>query len=89
MTTLDMRAGGKSQWFAVADALRVHQWVKNLLVFVPVLLDHKISDPAMLWKAIVAFVAFCCAASGAISRYSSARRIFSTGNTSSAPFQRR
>src|SRR5919199_5051397 len=65
MTTLDLRAGGKSQWFALADALRVHQWVKNLLVFVPVLLDHKISDPAVLWKAIVAFAAFCCAASGA------------------------
>jgi 4-hydroxybenzoate polyprenyltransferase len=65
MTTLDLRAGRKSQWFAVADALRVHQWVKNLLIFVPVLLDHKISDPAVLWKAIVAFAAFCCAASGA------------------------
>jgi 4-hydroxybenzoate polyprenyltransferase len=65
MTTLDLRAPWKPQWLAVADALRVHQWVKNLLVFVPVLLDHKISDPAVVLKALIAFAAFCCAASGA------------------------
>jgi 4-hydroxybenzoate polyprenyltransferase len=65
MTTLDLRAPARLQWLAVADALRVHQWVKNLLVFVPVLLDHKISDPAVLLKALIAFTAFCCAASGA------------------------
>lgn len=65
MTTLDLRAPWKPQWLAVADALRVHQWVKNLLVFVPVLLDHKISDPAVVFKALIAFAAFSCAASGA------------------------
>ena len=65
MTTLDLRALGRSQWLAVADALRVHQWVKNLLVFVPVMLDHKILDPVVLLKALIAFTAFCCAASGA------------------------
>jgi 4-hydroxybenzoate polyprenyltransferase len=65
MTTLGLRAPGKSEWFALADALRVHQWVKNLLVFVPVILDHRISDPAVLFKAAIAFVAFCCVASGA------------------------
>jgi 4-hydroxybenzoate polyprenyltransferase len=64
MTTLALRAPGKSQWLALADALRVHQWVKNLLVFVPVMLDHKILDPAVLFNALIAFTAFCCAASG-------------------------
>jgi 4-hydroxybenzoate polyprenyltransferase len=65
MTTLDVRVHAKSQWLALADALRVHQWVKNLLVFVPVLLDHKLFDPSVLLKATIAFAAFCCAASGA------------------------
>jgi 4-hydroxybenzoate polyprenyltransferase len=65
MTTLDLRAPAKSQWLALVDALRVHQWVKNVLVFVPVLLDHKVSDPAVVFKALIAFAAFCFAASGA------------------------
>ena len=65
MTTLGLRSTSKSQLLAIPQALRVHQWVKNLLVFVPVLLDHKIFDPPVLSKAVVAFVAFCLAASGA------------------------
>jgi 4-hydroxybenzoate polyprenyltransferase len=65
MTTLELRLGGRSQWMALANALRVHQWVKNLLVFVPVLLDHKISNPVSVTRAFIAFAAFCFAASGA------------------------
>jgi 4-hydroxybenzoate polyprenyltransferase len=65
MTTLDVRSTAKSQLLAVPQALRAHQWVKNLLVFIPVLLDHKIFDPLVLSKATVAFAAFCFAASGA------------------------
>jgi 4-hydroxybenzoate polyprenyltransferase len=65
MTTLDLRSTVKSQLLAIPQALRAHQWVKNLLVLVPVLLDHKIFDPLVLPKAIVAFTAFCFAASGA------------------------
>ena len=42
MTTLDIRSTAKSQWRAVPQALRVHQWVKNLLLFVPVLLDGSV-----------------------------------------------
>jgi 4-hydroxybenzoate polyprenyltransferase len=64
MTTLDLRSTTKSQLLAVPQALRAHQWVKNLLVFVPVLLDHKIFDLPVLSKAMVAFAAFCLAASG-------------------------
>ena len=65
MTTLELRVGWRSKWMAVVDVLRVHQWVKNVLVFVPVLLDHKISNPAALTRASIAFAAFCFAASGA------------------------
>jgi 4-hydroxybenzoate polyprenyltransferase len=65
MTVVEIRAPARSQWVAVAEALRVHQWVKNLLVFVPVLLDHRLSDPMALLRAAIAFAAFCSAASGA------------------------
>ena len=50
---------------AVLRVLRVHQWVKNLLVFVPILLDHRLSEPDVLLRGAIAFVAFCLAASGA------------------------
>jgi len=44
--------------------LRVHQWSKNALLLVPLLLAHKISDPQRVTSAILAFVAFSLAASG-------------------------
>ena len=45
-------------------AIRLHQWVKNALVFLPALLAHRISEPAVLWNTVLAFVAFgCCASS--------------------------
>ena len=50
---------------ALLQTLRPHQWVKNLLLFVPMVLDHKLFDGPTLAKAVTAFVAFCCAASSA------------------------
>ena len=45
-------------------AMRLHQWVKNLLVFVPLLGAHQISNTPALIEAIFAFVAFgLCASS--------------------------
>ena len=45
-------------------AIRFHQWVKNALVFLPPLLAHRIAEPVVLLKAVMAFVAFgCCASS--------------------------
>ena len=43
-------------------ALRPHQWVKNVLIFVPVLASHAVSWPNLL-TSILAFVAFCLVAS--------------------------
>ena len=66
MTTAELappRAG--SRGIALVRALRPHQWVKNLLVFVPVILDHRLFDVASMTKAATAFFAFCCAASSA------------------------
>jgi 4-hydroxybenzoate polyprenyltransferase len=45
-------------------ALRVHQWVKNFLVFVPLLMAHIVSDRGRLTAAIYAFTAWCLCASG-------------------------
>jgi 4-hydroxybenzoate polyprenyltransferase/phosphoserine phosphatase len=42
--------------------LRVHQWLKNLLVFVPLLAAHQ-GSPATLGQALAAFVAFSLCAS--------------------------
>jgi 4-hydroxybenzoate polyprenyltransferase len=44
-------------------ALRPHQWLKNLLIFVPVLTAFKFLDAAVMWQALIAFIAFGAAAS--------------------------
>ncbi len=48
----------------ILRAVRVHQWVKNLLVFVPVVLAHRLSDPEAILAAVLAFALFSLAASG-------------------------
>ncbi|MCW5652285.1 UbiA family prenyltransferase [Hydrogenophaga sp.] len=44
-------------------ALRVHQWMKNLLLFVPMLTAFSFSDPTDIVHILVAFVAFSLTAS--------------------------
>ena len=46
-----------------ARMLRVHQWLKNLLVFVPAILAHDIMKPDVLIATCLAFVAFSAASS--------------------------
>jgi 4-hydroxybenzoate polyprenyltransferase len=66
MTATDLaKPRARSPVLALVRALRIHQWVKNLLVFVPVVLDHKLFDAETMGKAATAFAAFCCAASSA------------------------
>jgi len=49
---------------ALIKAMRLHQWVKNLLVFVPLLGAHQIYNALGLIQACLAFVAFgLCASS--------------------------
>lgn len=44
---------------------RFHHWLKNLLVFVPLLAAQRVLEDALWWKATLAFVAFgCCASAG-------------------------
>lgn len=47
----------------VLQAIRIHQWVKNLLVFVPLLPIWPVVTPEKLALALMAFVAFCLCAS--------------------------
>ncbi|MGD9171754.1 MAG: UbiA family prenyltransferase [Candidatus Thiodiazotropha sp.] len=45
-------------------AMRLHQWLKNLLVFVPLLMAHRFDDVALVGQAVLAFLAFgLCASS--------------------------
>jgi 4-hydroxybenzoate polyprenyltransferase len=45
-------------------AIRLHQWVKNALIFLPPLLAHRILDPAIAVVSLLAFIAFgLCASS--------------------------
>jgi 4-hydroxybenzoate polyprenyltransferase/phosphoserine phosphatase len=47
-----------------AKSLRLHQWLKNLLIFVPLLAGHKLSSPDLAIAALAAFLAFgLCASS--------------------------
>ncbi|WP_158445905.1 UbiA family prenyltransferase [Bosea minatitlanensis] len=48
---------------ALIRAMRPHHWLKNGLVFVPILLNHDVFDPHALWLGLVAFVAFSLIAS--------------------------
>jgi 4-hydroxybenzoate polyprenyltransferase len=49
---------------AWVKAMRLHQWVKNMLIFLPALLAHRIFVPAVLLQSVAAFVAFgLCASS--------------------------
>ncbi|MCB1800126.1 MAG: UbiA family prenyltransferase [Gammaproteobacteria bacterium] len=43
---------------ALLRATRPHQWLKNLLVFIPLVLAHELRDPILLSQALLAFFAF-------------------------------
>lgn len=48
---------------ALLQALRPHQWVKNLLLFAPLVFAHRTGVPDAVSSAMLAFVAFCLASS--------------------------
>jgi 4-hydroxybenzoate polyprenyltransferase/phosphoserine phosphatase len=54
-------SGGMLHWF---KALRLHQWLKNLLLFLPLLGAHQLLNLPLLSDALLAFVSFgLCASS--------------------------
>ncbi|RZA36200.1 MAG: UbiA family prenyltransferase [Lysobacteraceae bacterium] len=52
---------GLGTWIKAA---RIHQWLKNLLVFVPLLASHRFVEAAAVGNAALAFLAFSLCASG-------------------------
>lgn len=44
-------------------ALRLHQWMKNLLIFVPLVTAHRLFEPDVLIEAVLAFLTFSLCAS--------------------------
>ncbi|HEY3930247.1 MAG TPA: UbiA family prenyltransferase [Candidatus Koribacter sp.] len=48
---------------SLIKAVRVSQWPKNILIFVPMLLAHVVSDRTKLLSAVIAFFCFSFAAS--------------------------
>jgi 4-hydroxybenzoate polyprenyltransferase/phosphoserine phosphatase len=51
-------------WTVWPRALRCHQWVKNLLLFVPLLTGFAFSTGEAFSSSVLAFISFCLAASG-------------------------
>jgi 4-hydroxybenzoate polyprenyltransferase len=47
----------------ILRALRPYQWVKNLLLFVPIVMSHKLGDRPRLMHVVLGFAAFCLCAS--------------------------
>lgn len=45
-------------------SLRIHQWVKNILIFIPLLASHRIFELSLILNGMIAFIAFgLCASS--------------------------
>jgi 4-hydroxybenzoate polyprenyltransferase len=63
-TVLRVFTPPRHSWRIWLRAMRLHQWVKNVLVFVPALLAHTFFSAAILREALLAFLAFgLCASS--------------------------
>lgn len=43
--------------------LRMHQWAKNILLFVPLVTSHRLGELRLVAACLMAFIAFCCGAS--------------------------
>ncbi len=54
----------KTGWLDYLHELRVHHWIKNFLVFMPLALAHRFFEFELLERAAMAFVAFNLCASG-------------------------
>jgi 4-hydroxybenzoate polyprenyltransferase/phosphoserine phosphatase len=56
--------GDRNSLLSYIKALRLHHWVKNTIVLLPLILAHRINDPALLMQAGIAFLSFgFCASS--------------------------
>ncbi len=58
--TIVSKAAG---WHTYARAVRVHQWLKNLLIFIPLITAHQVGDAGLVLRAVCAFFSFSLCAS--------------------------
>jgi 4-hydroxybenzoate polyprenyltransferase len=54
----------ENYWGSLWQSLRPVHWIKNLLVFVPIVMAHELNDVSRLLHALIAFVSFSLCASG-------------------------
>ncbi len=55
----------RSRLKAIIREIRLYQWVKSLLVFVPLIGAHRLAEVDLLWRACLAFLALSlCASAG-------------------------
>ena len=47
----------------LVDQLRVKHWIKNLFIFIPLLVSGNLSSPGLLYLTVLVFIQFCLAAS--------------------------
>jgi 4-hydroxybenzoate polyprenyltransferase len=55
---------GKARRVTLFEAMRPYQWVKNLLVFIPILTAHALAEWSAWFGALLMFMAFSATASG-------------------------
>ena len=65
MSTSSVRLPAGSGLVALASLIRVHQWPKNCLVWLPVLAGHRVTSIASVMTALISFLAFSLCASAA------------------------
>lgn len=53
----------QSPWRALLAAIRPHQWLKNILLFVPLAASHQLNEPELLLATWLGFFAFSLCAS--------------------------
>jgi 4-hydroxybenzoate polyprenyltransferase len=64
VTRIETHVDDRIPWTrALLKALRPHQWVKNVLVFVPIVTASALFDMVAWRDALLMFFAFCCTAS--------------------------
>ena len=60
---MDIKKGKQLTPLPIIKLMRPHQYIKNLFVFLPLFFGMQITDPALLGKVTIAFIAFSITAS--------------------------
>lgn len=58
-----LESQGLATIWRIVRVFRPHQWIKNLLLFVPIVMAHRLSDTVGMRNVIIGAFAFCLAAS--------------------------